>query len=209
MSVIICCPGIHPPEFTQDFISGCQIHSSDTSPNEFSSFRVCTHSLFSDSSNQNDSGNILIFPATGVSVLSGSDILEFLQVHLGGKKATPLIFIGFSAGVVGAIAAAWGWQLQGGHVQAFIAIDGWGVPLFGDFSIHRMSHDYFTHWSSTWPFSGQDNFYADPPVDHLDLWRKPHAVKGWRISSGSTEYLSATEYLHILLKRYTESHAFH
>jgi len=209
MTMIICCPGIHAPEFTQDFISGCQVSSSDTSPNEFSSFRVCTHSLFSDSSNQNDSGNILIFPARGVSALSGFDILEFLQAHLGQKKASPLIFIAFSAGVVGAIAAAWGWQLGGGQVRAFIAIDGWGVPLFGDFSIHRISHDYFTHWSSTGLQGGQDNFYADPPVEHLDLWRKPQTVKGWRLNSLSREYLSATEYLHILLERYTANHAFH
>lgn len=93
----------------------------------------------------------------------------------------PTIWLAFSAGVVGAIGAAWGWQLAGGQVRTFIALDGWGVPLYGSFPIHRLSHDRFTHWSSALLGAGSDSFYADPAVEHLDLWRSPATVRGWWI----------------------------
>nr|WP_263012209.1 hypothetical protein [Laspinema sp. D2d] len=90
----------------------------------------------------------------------------------------PLIWIGFSAGVVGAIGAAWGLHSLQCPVKAFIAIDGWGVPLFAPFPIHRVSHDYFTHWSSALLGRGCESFYADPPVDHLALWNSPESAIG-------------------------------
>jgi len=46
----------------------------------------------------------------------------------------------------------------GGHVKAFVLLDGWGVPLVGNFPIHRLSHDYFTQ-SSAVLGSGNDSFY--------------------------------------------------
>ncbi|MCU0568633.1 MAG: hypothetical protein MUF49_18805 [Oculatellaceae cyanobacterium Prado106] len=91
----------------------------------------------------------------------------------------PLFFVGFSAGVVGAIGAARLWHQWGGQVQGLAAFDGWGVPLWGDFPIYRISHDAFTHWSSALLGAGQASFYAEPPVSHLALWRSPETVQGW------------------------------
>lgn len=91
----------------------------------------------------------------------------------------PLLLVGFSAGVVGAIAAANLWQSQGGTVRGVIAVDGWGVPHVGAFPFHRVSHDYFTHWSSALLGSGQAGFYADPSVDHLALWQSPDLAVGY------------------------------
>lgn len=109
--------------------------------------------------------------------------------------ADPLVFIGFSAGVVGAIAAAWAWQRQGGTIRAFMALDGWGVPLAGSFPIYRFSHDAFTHWSSQPLGIGQQPFYADPGVAHLDLWRSPHQVWGWRVYPSHRVRMTAAEAL--------------
>ncbi|RAM48957.1 MAG: hypothetical protein C6Y22_25205 [Hapalosiphonaceae cyanobacterium JJU2] len=187
MSIIIC-PGIHTQELTENFIMACRdsvIHNLQ-SPN---------------------SVNILVYPGEVFSSLSAFHILEFLHKHLGDGLESPLIFISFSAGVVGAIAAASLWQLLGGKIKAFIAIDGWGVPLWGNFPIHRMSHDYFTHWSSKLLGSGENNFYADPAVDHLEMWRSPQTVQGWWVDSSigespSQQSLTAAEFLHRLLVRY-------
>lgn len=161
-----------------------------------------------------NAANILIYPGKDVLVLSAFHILEFLRVsvahrryRLGDQLKSPIIFISFSAGVVGAIGAACLWQLLGGRVKAFIAIDGWGVPLQGNFPIHRMSHDYFTHWSSCLLGSGQNNFYAQPAVDHLSMWKSPQTVQGWWVDSSIGIFppkgdLTASEFLLMLLKRY-------
>ncbi|MBD2292737.1 hypothetical protein H6G06_04365 [Anabaena sphaerica FACHB-251] len=185
---IIICAGIHEPELTKSFITGWLDSATDRSNNE----------------NQPD---ILVFSGEGILTLSALHILLFLRDRLSNKLESPVIFIGFSAGVVGAIGAATKWQLQGGNVKAFIAIDGWGVPLWGNFPIHRLSHDYFTHWSSVILGSGEDNFYADPPVDHLSMWRSPQQVQGhWADPSigfpQPPNSLNAAEFLHLLLKRY-------
>jgi hypothetical protein len=95
----------------------------------------------------------------------------------------PLSILAFSAGVVGVATALEAWQRQGGRVACLIALDGWGVPLQGKFPIYRLSHDYFTHWSSCWLGSGPLNFYADPAVGHLDLWKTPQQVWGWQLSA--------------------------
>ncbi|MEH1937981.1 MAG: hypothetical protein V7L14_30585 [Nostoc sp.] len=194
MSIIIC-PGIHEPELTE-------------------SFRVVLLDLVSHSAIAPNPANILIYPGKDFFVLSAFHILQFLRVsvahrryRLGDRLKSPLIFISFSAGVVGAIGAAHLWQLLGGRVKAFIAIDGWGVPLQGNFPIHRMSHDYFTHWSSCLLGSGQNNFYAEPAVDHLSMWKSPQTVQGCWVDS-SLEIippkgrLKADEFLLMLLKRY-------
>jgi hypothetical protein len=184
---IIICPGIHQPALTENFISGgLEIYSQS----------------------KENPVNILKVPTDGFSALSGFNILQVLsldalRLHL----KSPVIFISFSAGVVGAIAAAHWWQMLGGDVKAFIAIDGWGVPLWGSFPIHRMSHDYFTHWSSKILGSEQDNFYADPPVEHLSMWRSPQTIQGrWVDSSNEISppksRLTAAEFLQMLLNRY-------
>ncbi|MBW4687966.1 MAG: hypothetical protein KME40_23410 [Komarekiella atlantica HA4396-MV6] len=185
---IIICPGINEPALTESFISGWL-------------------DPFSDSSTSQNPVSILVFPGKGFLALSAFHILQFLRDRLGDNLESPVIFISFSAGVVGAIGAAYSWQLLGGRVKAFIAIDGWGVPLWGDFPISRMSHDYFTHWSSCLLGSGQNNFYAEPAVDHLSMWRSPKTVQGSWVDSKIEIFppkgrLTAAEFLHMLLKRY-------
>lgn len=192
---IIICPGIHEPELTE-------------------SFRVGLLDLVSNSSVSQKPANILVYPGQDLLVLSAFHILQFLRVsvahrryRLSNQLKSPVVFISFSAGVVGAIGAACLWQLLGGRVKAFIAIDGWGVPLQGNFPIHRMSHDYFTHWSSCLLGSGQNNFYAGPAVDHLSMWKSPQTVQGWWVDSSigifpPKGHLTAAEFLLMLLKRY-------
>ncbi len=92
----------------------------------------------------------------------------------------PLIAIGFSAGVVGLTGALHLWQHQGGKVAQFFAVDGWGTPIMG-LPVCRLSHDSFTHWSSLPLGAGKVNFYADPGVDHLQLWGSPEQVVGQQV----------------------------
>jgi hypothetical protein len=178
---IIICPGIHNPALTKRFIA-------------------CLYDQIRDSTNDYTCVNLLTVPADGILPLSGLHIFEFLRQKLKSNLESPVVFISFSAGVVGAIAAAHLWQLQSGEVKAFIAIDGWGVPLFGDFPIYRMSHDYFTHWSSLLLGGTSYNFYADPPVEHLQIWENPQAVQGWLVDSTidppCQQRLSAVEFLY-------------
>lgn len=103
---IIICPGIHQRELTQRFIED----------------------LCSGKNNLNNlqMDNMLVFPEEGILTLSTFHILLFLGDRLGNRLKSPVIFIGFSAGVVGAMGAAIKWQMQGGNVKALIAIDGWG-----------------------------------------------------------------------------------
>ncbi len=191
MSVVIC-PGIHGPGLTKGLLADLE-------------------SRFPNGSNLSNSENILVVSAPDrYSPLSALHILQFLQARLGIPSTTsPVVFIGFSAGVVGAIGAAWVWQILGGKVKALIAVDGWGMPLLGDFPCHRISHDFFTHWSSSLLGSGQDRFYADPSVEHLTLWRSPQTVTGWWLHPvvgklQTQTRLTAAEFLTMLLKRYGE-----
>lgn len=149
MSIIIC-PGVHPPQLTEQFLS-CLCLS--TKP--------------------------FIFPTDRYSAYSAYDILQFLRTHGDISNQSSLLFIGFSAGVVGAVGAASLWQSLGGSVTALIALDGWGVPLVDRYPAYRVSHDSFTHWSSSVLGGGACSFWADPPVAHLELWRSPDRVEGW------------------------------
>jgi len=181
MSLIIC-PGIHDPKLTESFLTGLLSAKVGQKPK-----------------------NILIFPIQDYPAYSSVHILHFL--HQNHSLSSPIIFISFSAGVVGAIAAAWGWQLSGGKVTAFIALDGWGVPLTGNFPIHRLSHDYFTHWSSALLGSGEDSFYAAPSVEHLALWQEPQTVSGWWIQPSTRKseqktQTTAAQFITMLLDRY-------
>lgn len=187
-SSVIICPGFHEPQLTQDFLEG--LHRGETS---------------SLSSRWRE--KVLIFPTQDYPAYSGVHILEFLQRHTS-QLTPPVVFISFSAGVAGAIGAAWGWQMLGRKVRAFIAVDGWGVPLYGNFSIHRLSHDYFTHWSCALLGAGEDSFYADPPIEHLDLWRLPDVCKGWRVHPATVgipeqrTFTTAAQFITQLLHRY-------
>lgn len=193
---LIICPGIHAPELTVSFLEGLRSQVAD------------------NISPSNRTENILVFPSQNYPAYSAFDILQFLD-NCGIKpldreqRPKSLVFISFSAGVVGAIGAAWTWQFWGGKVKAFIAVDGWGVPLGGDFPIHRISHDLFTHWSSAWLGTGKDNFYTDPPVSHLEIWRSPAAALGWWVhsecgQSDRRKLTNAAWFLNMLLDRYRE-----
>lgn len=155
-------------------------------------------------------------PTDRVPPYSGWHIWQFVRDQVApcdldddpdGDRSSPLLWIGFSAGVVGAIAAAHLWQHQGGRVAAVIALDGWGMPLIGDFPIHRVSHDFFTHCTSVGVGPAGDSFYADPGVPHLDLWRSPHTVQGWQIAAaqpGCRQTTTAATFITALLMRYCQ-----
>ncbi|MBD2258925.1 hypothetical protein [Pseudanabaena sp. FACHB-2040] len=123
------------------------------------------------------------------SVLSGYQVRQFLAAALGVtdpelRQAAPavnLFFLSFSAGCLGAVAAARHWYALGGSVGALFAVDGWGVALAEPFPVYRLSHDRFTHETSALLGSQHTDFYADPPVSHLDLWRSPHEALGWQV----------------------------
>ena len=186
---LIICPGIHDPKLTDCFLERLSEIWGNVEPRQ----------------NIQTSHPVKIFPAHKHPPFSALDIFHFLcSQELTGES---LVFVSFSAGVVGAIGAAWMWQQMGGKVAAFIALDGWGVPLGGTFPIHRISHDRFTHWSSAILGSGGDGFYADPPVEHLDLWRSPQTAKGWQIShtadgTETVKPVTAATFLVHLLKQY-------
>ncbi|NET35743.1 MAG: hypothetical protein F6K19_27575 [Cyanothece sp. SIO1E1] len=184
---LVICPGVHEPELTDSFLwalGGAANYEQH-----------------------------LIFPAHVYPAFSSLHILQFLQQWLHTHRnqhqctANALTFLSFSAGVVGAMGAAWAWQQWGGTVRAVIALDGWGVPLVGRFPIHRISHDQFTHWSSALLGGSQDSFYADPPVAHLDLWRSPQLAMGWWMQSTNQgeevrSPTTAAAFLKVLLDRY-------
>ncbi|MEP0871703.1 hypothetical protein NDA01_17970 [Trichocoleus desertorum AS-A10] len=201
MSILIC-PGVHNLELTQSFLQGLPLRST---PNL----------LAADHTNQSE--NLFIFPAQCYPAYSVFHIVHFLQEtfrqHQLSSAQTGLVFLSFSAGVAGAMGAAWAWQQLGGQVKALIALDGWGVPLYGDFPIHRVSHDYFTHWSSALWGAGADSFYAEPAIDHLELWRSPQTVQGWWVPVANPTQQSPTAttaaiFLTVLLQRYGESGLF-
>ncbi|MEM8722555.1 MAG: hypothetical protein AAGE84_25245 [Cyanobacteria bacterium P01_G01_bin.39] len=169
---LIIIPGIHSPQLSDRFIDGIR-----------------------DEIKQ----DYLILPTQKHPPYSALAIYQWLeQQQL--NKAEPLIFIAFSAGVVGGIVAAIAWQLKGGKIHSFVAFDGWGMPLMADFPIYRVSHDYFTHWSSRILGSGEHGFYADPQVAHLELWRSPDQCLGWySLAQGLQSRCSLADYLKFIL----------
>ena len=190
MSLLIC-PGVHERSLTNSLLQGLELTDIDLPASV---------------------PEVLIFPAEQQPAYLAGHILQFLQTQSNQKPqlaaTKSLVFLCFSAGVVGAIAAAWAWQLQGGTIKAFIAVDGWGVPLSGNFPIHRLSHDWFTHWSSALLGAGETSFYADPAVPHLELWRSPQTALGRSISSvaptSSPVAMTAATFLKKLLMQYGE-----
>lgn len=169
---IVICPGIHPSELTDRFLEGTKDKIAQ---------------------------DCLVLPTEQYFPYSAIAVAQWLQEQEL-AKTEPISFIAFSAGVVGAFGAALAWQWQGGKIGKFIAVDGWGMPLGANFPIFRISHDYFTHWSSGLLGTGKSGFYADPEVEHLELWRSPETCLGWRsISPGwRTRELLLDYLLHIL-----------
>jgi hypothetical protein len=182
---LLICPGIHDPALTECFWASLRSQIQHDVP---------SHKPL----------HPLILPIQDYPVYSPRHILQYLNQQLEQSESplhldSSLVFISFSAGVVGAIGAARHWHAQH-HVKALIALDGWGVPLAEQFPIHRLSHDYFTHWSSALLGTGALNFYADPPVEHLDLWRSPHRVQGWQVSATAITEQQPTVVARFLIK---------
>nr|CAD5935525.1 hypothetical protein NO713_01572 [Planktothrix pseudagardhii] len=165
--MLLICPGIHEIELTECFLNG----------------------IIENWKEQQQLGELLILPTQKYPAYSSFDIYNFIQKN---PPKSDIIIISFSAGVAGAIGAALAWEQFGGKIKAFIAIDGWGVPLVANFPIYRISHDYFTHWSSALLGSGNESFYAEPAVEHLELWRSPQTTKGWWNHETSTGLKTAT-----------------
>lgn len=172
---LVICPGIHSPQLTAQFIQGIQ---------DIIGEQRC-----------------LVLPTEQYRPYSFVDVYRWLkQQQLSPLEKQSLSWICFSAGVVGGIGAALTWQLQAGRVNSFIAIDGWGMPLAGNFPIYRISHDRFTHWSSAILGGGKSGFYADPSVEHLAIWRSPDSCWGWQeISPGYRNRKCLIDYLQQVL----------
>ncbi|MBW4694858.1 MAG: hypothetical protein KME27_24175 [Lyngbya sp. HA4199-MV5] len=188
---IVICPGMHDRQLTQQFIQSVRDASGGVALQPES---------------------LLVFPAERYPAYAGWHVLRFLHEQTSRddpdlRAVPPLVFIGFSAGVVGAISAAVAWEYLGGSVKAVLTIDGWGVPLIGSFPVYRLSHDWFTHWSSALLGGGEDSFYADPGVAHLELWRSPQTAHGWWLTPHAAKppvALSAVNFITALLHRYDE-----
>ncbi|MBE9137124.1 hypothetical protein IQ254_07890 [Nodosilinea sp. LEGE 07088] len=124
----------------------------------------------------------IVMPAS-LQVLSAFALRQDLEAalsnaSLAGVEPLGLIIWAFSAGCVGAATLATHWQRYRGPVLALFMVDGWGVPRDPDVIVHRLSHDRFTHDTSGWLGCGDEDFYAEPAVPHLDLWRHPQSVTG-------------------------------
>ncbi|MEO0408523.1 MAG: hypothetical protein AAF289_14340 [Cyanobacteria bacterium P01_A01_bin.135] len=175
---ILLCPGMHPEAATESF----------------------KRSLSSQP--------VVTFPAHVQPSYSPQHVVTWLQ-----SGSLPLqqglCIVAFSAGVVGALGAARLLWREGVPIHTLIALDGWGVPLQEAFPTHRLSCDKFTHQTSLLlgPRSGE-HFYADPSANHLQLWRSPQEVAGWRVSQGptgkraTTHRTTAAVFLNELLQRY-------
>lgn len=179
MTVIIC-SGIHDRKLTDSFIENLKIFN-----HKFSQV------------------NTLVLTYPELPVYSPFHIEQYLEQKI--NQDDSLLFIAFSAGVVGSIGAARSWHSKGKKVKALIAIDGWGVPLSGNFPVARLSHDYFTHWSSQLLGKSHESFYSQPEVEHLSIWHSPHQTWGWwHDSCGSKFRSTAADFLVHLLQKYGE-----
>ena len=149
--VVLICPGFHDRTLTQSFLANLALPDP------------------------------ALVPPSSILPIDGIAIFHWMSEYLQNQdRPTPdVAIIGYSAGVVGAMTVAAMWHHGGGRVRCLIAIDGWGVALSGPFPIHRISHDYFTHWSSALLGAGEQGFYAEPAVEHLQIWRSPDSVTGY------------------------------
>lgn len=181
----IICPGIHDVQLTELFLKNLLIIDPKVTK-------------------QTVSTNWLIFPTERNPAYSPFHLYNWL--NRSEILNDELFFIAFSAGVVSAISAAVFLQLRGVKIRGLIAIDGWGVPLWANFPVYRLSHDYFTHWSSAILGTGKSSFYCDPSVEHLTLWSYPENCQGWilkREKDGQEIYLkrsSALDYLQEIIR---------
>jgi hypothetical protein len=179
---LFVCPGVHEPALTQQFLQALSnlpdFHWVTDLPQE----------------------RCIVLPG-GPAALAIPLVLAQLQAQMQAPSPEPLAIIAFSAGVVG-IAAALTWlQCQGlSHrlpLHCLIAIDGWGVPLIGlPCPVYRLSHDAWTDGCILPWERCQPHFYADPAVDHCELWRLPQTAWGWYVDrQGRHQYTNALAFI--------------
>lgn len=184
MAVVIC-PGFHALTWTTQFLRQLDEYFPDGKAARF------------------------VFPAHQSAPWSAYELRTFLE-KAAIAPATPLVFVGFSAGCVAATGAIWYLTQQGRPVVANIALDGWGVPVAGPCRSYRLSHDVFTHQTSAWLGAGNSSFYADPPVSHQQLWCNPAQVWGWQVESPSVFRksqrirITALQFLVVALKQHSQ-----
>ncbi|MBE9160333.1 hypothetical protein IQ265_26450 [Nodosilinea sp. LEGE 06152] len=183
--VLMICGGMHPPSYTGQMLA-----------------TIAQDEVLQLSS-------VVCAPHGSLEVLSPFALRQTLAAHINSIKtgvtlagpaleAEPpaLVLWAFSAGCVGAAALATYWQRQRGPVLALFMVDGWGVPRDPEVPTYRLSHDATTHYTSRWLGAGDVDFYADPAVPHLTLWRQPQAVAGWAVEKGKpSERLTAADFL--------------
>jgi hypothetical protein len=203
MVALIICPGMHDPQWTATLSN--QLRSGTLWP----------------------AANHYVFPHHSQLAWSAHALRTWLGTTV--ALGTPLVFLGFSAGCVAAITAAWTCQHRRDYpVEAVIALDGWGVPLVGPFTTYRLSHDRYTHITGAWCGPGDQSFYAEPAVPHQQLWQAPQRVWGWTtarpvaVKSGSDQgarephpkqpsprashqYMTALQFLRQCLSDYVET----
>lgn len=107
-----------------------------------------------------------------------------------------LQIVAFSAGVVAAYPLILGWQHLGGR-STLIAMDGWGMPLWGNLTIYRISHDRWTHDTTYLPSPAESTgyFYAEPTVEHLELWQSPDQIQGMGAMGTTAASMTMREFI--------------
>lgn len=172
MTTLIICPGMHDPLWTETL--RWQLDHGELWPSAYD-----------------------VFPLHQRWAWSPHTLRLWLEATV--ELGSPLVFMGFSAGCVAAISAAWACQHRADYpVEAVIALDGWMVPLVGPFATYRLSHDRYTHITGALWGRGDQDFYADPAVTHPQLWQSPHQVWGWAGGApGETtrQYMTALQFL--------------
>jgi hypothetical protein len=169
---VILCPGLRGAEDAPGFWQAIQAHRS---------------------SNENAQPSVIILPRD-CPVYSPKHVYHSIEPDLKAGLQR-WIWIAYSAGVVGALGAARRWHEQF-PVHAFIALDGWGVPLAAPFPVYHLSHDWLTHLGVTFTNRLAGTFYAEPAVSHLELWRSPQMVTGWEsYTQGDRHFTTAAAFV--------------
>jgi hypothetical protein len=192
MTYLVICPGFHAVALTDRAIAGLALPAA-----------IQTIVIPTDQ----------ILPCDPVSI--ANHLERQIPDH---QTQIRLNFLGFSAGTIGALGAAWLWRDRA-QLGAIILCDGWGVPILpvwggvanrqrstigrNQFNtlhtpqIYRVSHDRWTH--DTWSRLGimTPSFIADPAVEHLTLWRELDRVGGQAVDATGAAIvrLSAKDYI--------------
>lgn len=182
--ILLVVGGMHPPSYTEQMVATIA-QGGAAQDGTLSGF-----------------ARVVSAPQHSLDVLSPFALRQTLEAALAKSDsalddAPPgLIIWAFSAGCVGAAALATYWQSYRGPVLGLFMVDGWGVPRDPGVPVYRLSHDRFTHDTSSWLGIGDDDFYADPAVPHLSLWQHPQKTIGWAVTSGQPrERLTAADFL--------------